>query len=104
MGSKLQECYLLQKGTKISHFRDRHSSLAAFYHMENDICFCTDVDGLMNELGYKPEVDEWRLFIDSGKISLKAVQLHDDNQKPSVPLAHAVGMKETFQSNYRNYN
>ena len=49
---------LLQEGTKISHFRDRHSSLAAFYHMENDICFCTDVDGLMNELGYKHEVNE----------------------------------------------
>lgn len=51
-----------------------------------------------------------RLFIDSGKISLKAVLLHNGNQKPSVPLAHAVGMKGTFQSmeilllNYRNCN
>ena len=112
LGSRLQEWNLLQEGTKISHFRDRHSALAAFYHMENDICFCTDIDGLMSELGYKHEVDEWRLFIDSGKISLKAVLIHNGNQKPSVPLAHAVGMKETFQSmeillkviNYRNYN
>ena len=112
LGSRLQEWNLLQEGTKISHFRDRHSALAAFYRMENDICFCTDIDGLMSELGYKHEVDEWRLFIDSGKISLKAVLIHNGNQKPSVPLAHAVGMKETFQSmeillkviNYRNYN
>jgi len=32
LGSRLQEWNLLQEETKISHFRDRHSSLAAFYH------------------------------------------------------------------------
>ena len=37
LGSRLQEWNLLQEGTKISHFRDRHSSLAAFCHMENDM-------------------------------------------------------------------
>jgi hypothetical protein len=32
------------------------------------------------------------LFIDSSKISLKAVLLHNWNKYPSVPLAHAVNM------------
>ena len=32
LGSGLQEWNLLQEETKISHFRDHHSSLAAFYH------------------------------------------------------------------------
>ena len=111
LGSRLQEWNLLQPGTKISHFRDRHIPLAAFYHMENDVCYCTDINGLMNELGYEHVPDEWRLFIDSSKLSLKAVLLHNGNQNPSVPVAHAVGMKETYESmeillkvvNYRNH-
>lgn len=42
--------------------------------------------------------NEWRLFIDSSKQSLKAVLLHQGNSKPSIPLAHAVNMKESYDS------
>ena len=63
--------------------------------MENDACYCSDVNGLMHELGYDHIPDEWRLFIDSGKDSLKAVLLHYGNEKPSVPVALAHGLKET---------
>ena len=45
----------------------------------------------MKELGLEHDPDEWRLFIDSSKASLKAVLLHNVNQNPSVPVAHAVG-------------
>ncbi|CAN2390955.1 hypothetical protein PRIEUP_LOCUS992 [Pristimantis euphronides] len=60
--------------------------------------FCTDVNGLMMELDGTHIPDEWRLFIDSSKTSLKAVLLHNGNEKPSVPKAHAVGMRETHAS------
>ena len=43
-------------------------------------------------------VDDWRLFIDSSKTSLKAVLLHTLNYLPSVPVGHAVGMKETHET------
>lgn len=66
--------------------------------MEEGVCFCADIDGLMNELGYEHVPEEWRLFIDSSKASLKAVLLHNGNKKPSVPVAHAVGLKETYES------
>jgi len=39
--------------------------------------FCYDVDGLMNALGIEYDPQEWRLFRDSSKLSLKAVLLHN---------------------------
>ena len=45
--------------------------------------------------------EEWRLFIDASKVSLKAVLLHNGNKHPSVPLAYAAQMKETY-NNIRN--
>ena len=65
-----------------------------FFRKEYDLVFCYDVDGLMNALGIK----EWRLFIDSSKLSLKAVLLHNGNQHPSIPVGHAVHMKETYEN------
>ena len=37
--------------------------------------------------------DEWRLFIDSSKVGLKAVLLHNGNVLPSILVAHAFGIK-----------
>jgi len=42
--------------------------------------------------------DEWRLFIDFPKVSLKAVLLHNGNVLPSIPVAHAFGFKESDDS------
>ena len=39
---------------------------------------------------------EWRLFIDSSKLSLKAVLLHIGNRLPSVPIGHTVHMKQIY--------
>ncbi|CAG9789605.1 unnamed protein product [Diatraea saccharalis] len=44
---------------------------------------------------YSP--DQWRLFIDSSKISLKAVLLHNGNEFPSVPLAHGVHLEALLE-------
>jgi hypothetical protein len=98
LGSRLQQWNLLEDGTKIYIFRKRHEPLAAFYKEEDGACFCTDVNGLMNQLGNEHVPDEWRLFIDSSTASLKAVLLHNGNEKPSIPVAHIVGMKETYDS------
>ena len=98
LGSRLKQWNLLREDTKISFYHERHAILASFYQMEEDICFCADVNGLMGELGYELISDEWRQFIDSSKASLKVVLLHKGNQRPSVPIAHAVGLKETYES------
>ncbi|KAI6659906.1 hypothetical protein LOD99_14246 [Oopsacas minuta] len=98
LGSRLKELNLLKPGTTISHFRRRHANVSAYFKFEDCVCFCTDIDSLMYELGHEHISTEWRLFIDSSKASLKAVLLHNGNEKPSVPIAHAVGLKETYES------
>ena len=61
--------------------------------------FCYDVDGLRNALGIKYDLQEWHLvFIDSSKLGLKAMLLHNGNQHPSIPVRHAVHMKETYEN------
>ena len=52
----------------------------------------------MESLGYQHVSDQWRLFIDASKTSLEAVLLYNGNTKPSLPLAHAVNMKESYES------
>lgn len=49
------------------------------------------------KLGFAHNQDVCSLFIDS-KISLKAVLFYSSNKSPSVPLTHAVDMKETGES------
>ena len=53
---------------------------------------------VMEVLGHEFNPDQWRLFTDLSKVSLKVVLLHNENKFPSVPLAHAVNMKESYES------
>ena len=52
------------------------------------------MNGLIDELNIEYNPEERRLFIDSSKLSLKAVLLHSGNTKPSIPVA----MKETYEN------
>ena len=52
----------------------------------------------MNALGIKYGPQEWRLFTDPSKLSLKAVLLHNGKQHPSIPVGHAVHIKETYEN------
>jgi hypothetical protein len=112
LGSRLQGWNLLAKGTTISIFRDRNKNFSKFFSMNGNLCFCSDIDGLMMALGYNHNPQEWRLFIDSSKLSLKAVLLHIGNIYPSIPIGHAVHMKESYENleflihqiDYNKYN
>jgi len=42
---------------------------------------------------------DWRFFIDSPKLSLKTVLLHDGNTLPSIPVGHSV-----HNESYENMN
>ena len=52
----------------------------------------------MEVLGHECNLDQWRLFIESSEVSFKVVLLHNRNKFPSVPLAHAANMKESYES------
>jgi len=52
----------------------------------------------MEVLGHEYNPDQWRLFIDSSKVSLKVVLLHNGNRFPSVNVARVANMKENYES------
>lgn len=80
----------MQKGTTISSYHQREQNQRLF-SVEGNLVYCTDVDSLLSELGDRHDSKEWRLFIDSSKLSLNAV--HTGNDKPSIPLGYAAYMK-----------
>lgn len=49
-----------------------------------------NTEELLQEPRFPQGLEEWRLFIDSFNISLKAALLHNANERPSVPPAHAT--------------
>lgn len=98
LASRLQGWKLLAPDTRVTFYRNRNKDMAKYFTMEDSICYCHDVRGLFNELGQNYDASEWRLFIDGCKLSLKAALIHNGNKQPSIPLAHAIGMKESHES------
>ena len=98
LGSRLQQWNLLESDVRISLFRDHQIELVQFFLMEGDLVYCHDIDGLMAALRITYDPNGWRLFIDSSKTSLKAVLLHNGNVLLSIPVGHAVHMKETYDN------
>jgi len=57
--------------------------------------YCHDTNGDFKGVIHKQTPSEWWVFIDCSQQSLKAV-LHNENSKPSIPIAHSVHLKETY--------
>lgn len=98
LSSRLQQWNLLADGVKVSQYRNRQKDLTAFFTMHENLVACSDINGLMAALNIDYKTEEWRLFIDSSKLSLKAVLLHNTNYLSSVPVGHAVHMKESYDN------
>jgi len=82
LASFLKNRSLLSKRTTSSFYRQRDKEFRKYFKEEDEekrkLVYCNDVNGLMEEL--KPGMyknDNWRLFIDSSKRSLKTVLLHN---------------------------
>ena len=87
LASRLKEINLLQPGTLITFYEKCQIEFLPYFTQENDIVYGNNVAGLLRQLGvqqYDPQ--DWRLFIDSSKRSLKCVLLHNGNLYGSVPL------------------
>lgn len=98
LASRLKGWNLLQSDVNITFFRKRHIELTQYFLQKGDLVYCSDINNLFDALGHKHDPGNWRLFIDSSKLSLKAVLLHNGNKYPSVPIAHAVYMKESYEN------
>jgi len=82
----------------VCFYHGRHEEFKEFFSQEDGIVFCNDVSSIMEVLGHKFNPDQWHLFTDLSKVSLKVVLLYNGNKFPSVPLAHAANMKESYES------
>lgn len=89
---------LLAHGTKVTAYRKRQLVFQQFFTLneEKTFAFCNDIDKLMEIMEIFYIAEDWRLFIDSSKSSLKAVLLHKTNSKPSIPIAFGSDTKETY--------
>jgi hypothetical protein len=73
-------------------YRGCHEEFKHLFSQEDGILFCNDVCSVVEVLGHEYNPDQWCLFIDSSKVSLKVVLLYN------VPLAYATNMKESYES------
>lgn len=112
LASRMKERGFVNSEVKISYYRRRHESFSCYFSKKDSICYCHDIKGLFHQFGETYNPNEWRLFIDSSQLSLKAVLLKKGNEKPTIPLAHAVKVKESYESmstllgllDYKNHN
>ena len=97
LASKLKEKNLFQPGILITFDRKCHIEFLPYFTQENDIVYCNDVAGLLRQLGVQQHApQDWRLFINSFKRSLKCVLLHIGNLYGSVPIGHSTTLKEKY--------
>jgi len=88
----------IKQNIRISVYRKRHEDLVQFFKMETGLVACTDIDGLMQMRNINHNPLDWRLFIDSTQLSLKAVLLHNGNTLPSISVGHLVPNKESYEN------
>lgn len=88
------------KGVTTTKYRHRQKKLQTFFtvNIENTFVNCIRIEDLMNEMGIDHDSNDWKLFIDSSKFSLKAVLLDKTNTKPSIPIAYTTNTKESYES------
>ena len=98
LASSLSEHRVLDAEAKILFYRNRDEKLICYFSEEDDdFLFCNNIEGLLSAMGlpkYNP--DEWRLFIDSSKRSLKCVLLHNGGKFACVPIGHSEILKKHF--------
>ena len=79
-------------------YHGRHEEFKDSFSQKDGVVFCNDVCSIMEVLGHEYNPDQWRLFSDWSKVSLKVVPLHNGNRFHSIPLAHATKMRENYKS------
>ena len=86
LGSSLKQKHLLATCVKVCQYKKDNHDLAAFFIVDGPLCYCHNVSEVFEILSQPHVASDWRLFIDSSKRSLKAVLLHNGNQRHAYPL------------------
>ena len=88
--SRLKEKNLVEKDTTFAWYRHREKEFTQFFHKEDTVVYCTDVQGLIEAFAMSYPAEDSRLFIDSSKTSMKPVLLCNEPSVPSIPAAHST--------------
>ena len=85
---------MLQKETKVTFYRTRGRDLLVIFQNHNDFASCCDEAGVLEAKGV-PQYDpnEWRIFINSSKKTLKFVLLHKTKLFGAILIGHSVYLK-----------
>jgi hypothetical protein len=90
---------MLGPGTSYYWYRHREDEFFPCFSQEGPLVCCNNIPDLVHRLGpseYDPSA--WRLFIDTSNRSLQCVFLHNGNIFGSVPIAHSVLRKESYEN------
>ncbi|XP_036342331.1 uncharacterized protein LOC118751619 [Rhagoletis pomonella] len=102
LGSRIKQWNVVDDDFKVTF--TRNLDLSSFEEVfkaddiDNKLVYCVDVDGLFAAFDHVYCAKDWRLFLDGSCKSLKVVLIHNENQLPTVPIAYATDMKETYQT------
>ena len=92
---RLNEQNLLEQGVKISFFRTRESTFLQYFRSDSGFVFCHIIPGLLKEFWVSIDnPNEWRMFIDNSKRSLKCILLHNGNLFGRVLIGHSACLHE----------
>ena len=98
LGSRLKAKRMLSTDTTFGWYKHRENEYICFFPKEHFLVYCVDIQDLIKNLGTVYNSNDWSLFTDASKSSLKAVLLHNTNQFVSVSLAHSTCMKESYEN------
>ena len=95
LASRLNGKHVLHSSTTVSFYRKRDELFLPYFKEEKQLVCCDHVPGLLGELGIPSyNSEEWRLFLNSSKCSLKSVVLHNGNRHGTVSVGHSTVLKE----------
>jgi len=98
LASRLKEKHCLAPSTRITFYRNRDFKFRKYFTESNNLVYCNNIEGLINEFNIAYRATDWRLFIDSSTRSLKAVLLHNGNQYAPLPVGHSVVLNEEYHN------
>ncbi len=104
-GSILRQHNALAPGATTTHQRQRHEPFLNFVSTSEGFTFCNDIPALFQAFDFLYDPEQWYLFIDSGKSSLKLALLHNepdvDKRKPTVVIGYSHGMPESYDNLFK---
>jgi hypothetical protein len=98
LGTRLKEKNLLAAETSVYWYKSKEQEFTSYFSQDSYLVYCCNIAGLMQKFGVECKVNEWRLFIDCSKRSLKAVLLHNGNNCTSLTAGHSVHLKESYEN------